>query len=534
MDSITALDAVQPSQGNGLRAATGGNRGMKLKTVGKLKYALDVIAFVAGAAIMAIEIVASRIVAPFLGNSVLVWTSLIGVILAALSCGYWQGGKLADRKPSPGVLAMILAVAAILTALIALTKNAWLTVAVGLPDLRLAAIAAELVLFAPVSFVLAMVSPYVLRLNLTEVGDSGTTAGRLYAVSTLGSIFGTFAAGFFLLALIGSTATLLLISALLFVVSFLSSLTAFLKTRAVIVAVAALSAWAAPATSVPFVEGRHLYETDTEYNHCLVTEVIEPATGRPIHSLMTDRAAVQSSAYGDRNDELLVAYLKYFRLGGHFQSNTQRALLLGGGAFTFVEDFFREDKEGQLDVVELDPRLPEIARRYFGLVSHPRLNIIAADARPYLNRCTKTYDAIYLDAFGTRAMVPYYLTTQETVRRIYDLLSPDGVALMNLTSTLQGPRSRFFHAELATYRSVFPRVEVFPVESTAADVSQNVILVGFKSSSEPRWTSDDARIREYLSHRYTQEVAYDTPILTDDFAPVEIYLLRAYQARMRW
>jgi spermidine synthase len=283
---------------------------------------------------------------------------------------------------------------------------------------------------------------------------------------------------------------------------------------------------------VPFVAGRHLYETDTQYNHALVTEVIEASTGRPIHSLMTDRSSVQSSAYGDRNDEVLLDYMKYFRLGGHFQPNTRHALLLGGGAFTFVQDFLRENAQAQLDVVELDPRLEEIARQYFGLASDPRLTVIAADARPYLNRCTKTYDVIYLDAFGSRAMVPHYLTTQETVRRICSLLNPDGVALMNLMSTLDGPRSRFFHAELATYRSVFPRVEVFPVATSAGDVPQNLILVGFKNSSEPRWTSNDARIREYLSHRYTREIVADTPILTDDFAPVEVYLLRAYQARM--
>jgi hypothetical protein len=101
-------------------------------------------------------------------------------------------------------------------------------------------------------------------------------------------------------------------------------------------------------------------------------------------------------------------------------------------------------------------------------------------------------------------------------------------------STLDGPRSRFFHAELATYRSIFPRVEVFPVATAATDMSQNVILVGFKNGSEPEWTSGDRRIREYLSHRYTREILNDTPILTDDFAPVEVYLLRAYQVRMGW
>lgn len=502
---------------------------MKLAIAGMLRYSPDVTMFVAGAAIMAIEIVASRIIAPFLGNSILVWTSLIGVILIALSCGYWQGGKLADRKPSSGTLAVILALSAVLSALIAVAKNWWLMVAAGIPDLRVAAFVAEFVLFAPVSFVLAMVSPLVLRLNLSDVGYSGRTAGRLYAVSTMGSIFGTFAAGFFLLAIIGSTAILLCISALLFLVSLLSSWTAFRKTRMAMAAAAALCAWGAPATSVPFISGQHIYETDTQYSHYLVTETIDGASKRPVHNLMMDRAAIQSSAYADRNDEIVLEYLKYFRLGKHFHPDVRRALLLGGGAFTFVQDFFRENTRGELDVVELDPRLAEIARRYFGLISDPRLTIIAADARRYLNRCTKTYDVIYLDAFNSRAWVPYYLTTQETVRRVYDLLSPDGVVLMNLLTTIDGPRSRFFHAELATYRSVFPRVEVFPT-ATQAGESPNLIVVGFKNRNEPIWTSSDARIREYLSHRYTRQITDDAPVLTDDFAPVEVYLMRAYRA----
>src|SRR4051812_31124425 len=163
---------------------------------------------------MAIEIVASRILAPFLGNSIVVWSSLIGVIMAALSYGYLKGGVLADRNPSVSRLSLIIATAALLTALIAVGKNSCLTMASRIPDIRAAAIVAEIVLFAPVSFVLAMASPYVVRLKLKQGGAAGATVGRLYAVSTLGSIVGTFGAGFYLLALVGSTAILFCIAGL--------------------------------------------------------------------------------------------------------------------------------------------------------------------------------------------------------------------------------------------------------------------------------------------------------------------------------
>ena len=355
-----------------------------------MRYSLEVITFVAGAAIMAIEIVASRIMAPFLGNSIVVWTSLIGVILGALSCGYWQGGKLADRNPSPGVLAAILAVAALLAALIAVSKNFCLTVVSGLPDVRISAIIGELILFAPVSFVLAMVSPYVLRLKLKEVGDSGRTAGRLYAISTAGSIVGTFSAGFFLLAIIGNTAILLCISALLFAASFLLSMTVFRTIRFAALALAVLCAWGTPATSVPFVEARHLFETDTYYNHCLVTQGVDDATGRPIHSLITDRSAAQSEAFADRNDDLVVDYLKYFRLGRHFQPDIRHALLLGGGAFTFVGDFFRENASAELDVVESRSSFAGDRAKVFrpGPASAPDHN---------LSRCAAFSEPLYQD-----------------------------------------------------------------------------------------------------------------------------------------
>src|SRR5579864_1333474 len=487
---------------------------------------LELVAFVAGASIMAIEIVASRILAPVLGNSIVVWSSLIGVILAALSYGYLKGGILADRKASAGQLSLIIVSAAILTALIAVCKNPFLIMATLIPDIRVAAIIAELLLFAPVSFVLAMASPYVVRLKLKAVGATGATVGRLYAISTIGSIVGTFSAGFYLLAMIGSTAILFCISGLLLACSILISMNRFRKLKIAAVGIVGLCIYVAPSTATPFVSGKHLFESDTHYNHCLVYEAADYRTGRPSRSLLTDLFARQSAVFTDRNDDLVLEYLKYFRFGTHFVPDARRALLLGGGGFTYVADFFRRNPTRLLDVVELDPELVKIADRYFGLNSDDRrLRIFAQDARVYLNLTPTQYDIVYLDTFASAAIVPHYLTTRETAQLVYHAMSDNGVALMNVMSAVYGPRGRFLRAELATYRSVFPRVEVFKLNDDPESIG-NVIIVAFKNPAEPRWTSDDPEITARLSRRWNRPIPSDVPILTDDFAPVEVYMMR--------
>jgi spermidine synthase len=212
-------------------------------------------------------------------------------------------------------------------------------------------------------------------------------------------------------------------------------------------------------------------------------------------------------------------------MGIHFHPDAKRSLLLGGGGFTFVADYFRRNPDQALDVVELDPGLVDLAYKYFGLTPHPRLNIFAEDARVYLNHCRVKYDLAYVDTFNSAVIVPHYMTTVETARLLYDALTPDGVAMLNVISAIDGERGQFFRAELATYRAVFPRVETFKLNDSA-DIPGNVVMVAFKGGAEPRWTSDDPDTVARLSHRWTRPVELDKPVLTDDFAPVEIYLMR--------
>jgi predicted membrane-bound spermidine synthase len=491
---------------------------------------LELAAFIAGASIMGIEIVASRILAPFLGNSIVVWSSLIGVILAALSYGYWKGGRLADRNPSVATLSGLFAAATVLIFLIAITKNLVLTLVSHITDVRVASVVAEIVLFAPVSIVLAMVSPYVVRLKMKEVGSAGETIGRLYAISTIGSIFGTFAAGFYLLAIVGSTAILFCIAGLLFAASLLLSKTAYVRYKATTLACAALTVYLTPTTSAPFVPNPHVYETDSHYNHYLVYDTPAAPGRRPMRNLMMDRSARLNSIFLDRNDDFALEYLRYFKLGAHFRPDARTALLLGGGAFIFPGDFLQRFPDKHMDVVELDPALESIAGNYFGFKRDPRLGLFYEDARTYLNRCSRTYDVVYVDVFGSNATVPYYMTTEEATRRIYQVLSRDGIAVLNMIAAIDGPRGRFFRAELATWRSVFPRVEVFRADGNPRDVA-NIILVALKRPGDINWSTDDPNIGSYLAHRWTLPVRQDTPVLTDDYAPVEIYMAGWFGAR---
>ena len=185
-------------------------------------FILEITVFVCGALVMIYEIIGSRLLSPYLGASTYVWTSLIGVILGALSLGYWLGGKLADKKPDVKILASVIFLAGGLVALTILLKDLILAfIAESSAILEIKSLIAAILLFAPASILLGFVTPYAVKLKISSLEDTGKTVGRLYALSTVGSILGTFSAGFFLIPFVGSEKTLYLIGAILIGVSIL-------------------------------------------------------------------------------------------------------------------------------------------------------------------------------------------------------------------------------------------------------------------------------------------------------------------------
>ncbi|MCU0228224.1 MAG: fused MFS/spermidine synthase, partial [Bryobacterales bacterium] len=346
---------------------------------------LEVIAFLCGAAVMVLEITGSRILAPFLGTSVFVWTTLIGVIMASLSAGYWWGGRMADAYPVFLRLAGILALAGLFTCVSALGHGSFLgMLEAARLELRLAALAATLVLFAPASLLLGMVTPYVARLKLETLATAGADVGRLYAISTAGSIVGTFAAGYLLLGVLGSTRILYAIAALLVLLSFVAVGSWRVGQRVAILVFLLLSGLLAEYERAAMAAAGSR-DFDTAYQRVFVLDASEPESGRPLRLLRAEEENTQSAIYLD-STELLSPYLDGFHRATALHPSLRRVLMVGAAGYAFPRFQLERFPRLHVDVVEIDPEMTALARRYFGLRDDPRLRIFHADGRTFLNQ----------------------------------------------------------------------------------------------------------------------------------------------------
>lgn len=486
------------------------------------RYSLEAVVFLAGACVMILELTGSRLLAPYLGTSIYVWTSLIGVILGCLSLGYWLGGRLADRHPRPSVLAVVLLVSALWMGFLSVAADRAIIVTLErVEDLRLGATLVSLLLFGVPSVLLAMVSPYAARLKMVSVSHSGTTVGSLYALSTLGSILGTFLAGFVLVAYFSNPAILRLLFGALVVTSFLASARALWALRGgLTLGVGALVAFP-PAAFTPDML-RHVVDVNTLYTRAWIFDRDMEVKGemratRFLRLGIENSGAMFLNYWGN-----VFNYLDYFDLCRQFNPGFRRALMIGGGSYTYPGLYLYEYPEATMDVVEIDPKVTEIARRYFYLHDDPRLRIFTEDGRVFLNRNREQYDVLFLDAFKSFFYIPHYLATVEAVREMDRALAPNGVVLVNLLCKMEGPGSELFRTMVATFRTVFPQVLVFAVKDPGnGRVGQNVVLVALKSEAPPPLHSSDPYLEELLGHRWTRPIPGGAVPFRDAFAPVE-------------
>lgn len=482
---------------------------------------IPLIVFMAGAIVMVLELVGSRLLAPFFGNSLFVWTSLIGVMLGFMAVGGYLGGRLADRHLSRSTLFWILTAASISISVIALTERPLLEMLADDADLRIAAVLSAAVLFAVPSMLLGAVSPYSQRLQLHALSDSGATLGSLYALSTFGSIVGTFAAGFWLIATVGSHELIgwlaggVLALALIVIRPLAPRRLAAVAAALVLVLMALLASRG--------YDGAF----DTQYDRYFIGESVESETGRAVVTLARDDHSIESATYRDTGDPYLLDYYVYYDLALAILPDLDRTLLIGGGAFSYPRHQLATHPGSSADVVEIDPDLVAVARTHFALEDDPRLSVIIEDGRTFLNRAEGPYSAILIDAFKSAASVPYQLTTVESMRHCYRLLEDDGLVVMNIIASAQGPGSRFLWAEVGTLRAVFPQVEVFAVYDTDAPGEiQNIAVIAGKSDTvDLLGAIEDVAPGLAVRRIQTPSDMTDLPVLTDDFAPVDQYLM---------
>jgi MFS family permease len=420
---------------------------------------LYLIVFLTGASVMVIELLGTRLIAPFYGASLYVWSSLISVTMIALAVGYFVGGRWADRAQRTG-LSLIIALAALFTLLIPWATRPVLLATDSL-GLRGGAFTSALVLFFPSLTLLGMVGPFAIKLATSQLEGVGSSSGTIYAVSTLGSVIGTLLLGFFLFPWVGSRQILVSLGLLLFVLAVAVAVyeqKCFAKTIAVLpcVILALAGLCLVPrivgAGHVP-PDGRFsiLSERESLYGYVRVIE----HSSRDLRFLTSDASMIGAANISDGANRL--TYQDIVALIPVIKPTIKKALLIGQGAGHMAMTL--RDKYGIVtDTLEIDPAVADAATDYFGFKSNGKA--IVGDARYEIRHLTGPYDLIIHDCF-TGGSEPSHLLTVETLQQLQGLLAPQGIAALNFVAFGQGEGQQALASVSKTIAQVFQNQSLF-------------------------------------------------------------------------
>lgn len=471
------------------------------------------VVFVAGAASLAIEICASRLLAPYFGNSTVVWANVIGLILIYLSVGYWLGGRLADRHPTPHALGILLLLAAAAIAVLPFIAHPFLNLALrGFSAVSVGVVVgsffATLLLFAVPVSLLGMVSPFALRLSLRDLSRAGRTSGRLSSLATIGAIAGTFGSALVLIPAVGTQRTML-------IAALATSLAALpLLVRPAAVVAAAVAALIALPPSAPKPEAGTIAEREDAYQF---VQVLRDPDGKIV--MRTDEGVADQSVY--RTDAALT--------GGEWDmplvvpplmsTSPRRILVIGNAGGTTARVLAAEYPGAAIDGVELDPVVTELARRYMGMDAIPGLHVFSGDGRAYLATTGRRYDLIVVDAYR-QTYIPFHLATEEFFTLLREHLNRGGAVALNV-ERVPGDDS-LVRSISGTLASAYPQVWVWPA------LRFNELVVGLEQPIQPaslrdrmRMLPDDVQQLAPLVSSDAHTVAASGTPLTDDHAPVE-------------
>lgn len=490
------------------------------------RYRYEIILFIVDAIAMIIELVASRILSPYFGNTNLVWTSVIGIILLSSSIGNYYGGKIADGENVEKKLKLILCCTTLFIFIIPLIQNFVVSgIASAVSSIKVGAILATISLFFIPSALMGLLMPIIIKLKLNCLETAGSISGRLNAIATIGGIAGTFIGGFCLIPNFGSVQVLFLISILMAVCVLLVDIKLNINNTMFLVVVVALSVFPINSFAIANEEKGNMIlageteETvyyDTQYGRVYINNEFE--NGEKIRVLHVD-GGTESATFTDaaNRNELAYEYTKYYDLMFAANNDIKDTLLIGGGGYSYPKYYISHFEDKNMDVVEIDNKVTEIAKKYFylddliedyNLEETNRLQLISEDGRTFLNKNQKKYDAILNDAFSGYAPVKT-LTTLEAASHIKRSLNENGVYLTNIISALDGADSKFLRAEVNTLKQVFKNVYIVPCEDAEDRINpQNHMVVA----------TDDI-----LSIEGCCELVIDENelILSDNYCPIE-------------
>jgi len=498
-----------------------------------------------GTAVLILEIVATRVLAPYFGNSIFTISSVIGVVLAALGLGYYAGGVLADRRPSERWFFAVIAAAGLAVLLLQLLN------AVVLPRVayRLSLVDGPLLvsalMFFPPAFFLAMLSPFAIALLHARAAGApvGTVSGQVFFWSTLGSIVGSLATGFVLVPRFGVSGIVIGVGCGLALIGSAGLVLSRARAGAAALALAGLAGGGALwHLGLPERAGT-VYAADGVYDRIVIRDI--RYRGRVARVLWQD-LGVSGGQFLD-DGRMAFAYTKYYELYRLFTPELKSALAIGGGAYTVPRALLRTSPRAIVDVAEIDPSLHSLAVRYFSLPADPRLRNHVVDGRRFLHDSAGGYDLIFADAYHALVSAPPQFATREFFELAKRRLADNGVLIANYYGSLAPDARATVYAVVKTLRSVFPQVYAIASTDAAADELQNFILIG-QNAVPPGRRIDLRRAAEIdfdeplLKTVATRELRPSDaelagyPVLTDDFAPLEYFAaasIRRYDAIAR-
>lgn len=494
--------------------------------------------FATAAAGLIVEIVAARLIAPYVGMSLYTWTAIIAVVLGGMAAGHWLGGRFAQQpaRRSLRLAGYAAAAASLCTAAVPLLVR-WLgngVLALDAPYLVLIALLALLLFFLP-SLSIAVASPVLTKVALDIApARRGIVIGRMFALGAAGSILGALLAGFVLIAHVGSNGTLLIVAGAVMVLALL--LLWLAGSRVAPVALAVLTG--ATGGLIAFRPETVLATpctTESAY-YCIRVIDFAPETGRPSALMVLDH---MGHGINDRDDPSLF-YSSYVELTQVLVTrripdpSKLRSFFIGGGAYTLPRAWSIRYPAGEHVIAEIDPAVTGAARRAFWLEDATSLHIAHRDARAVLRRyaAEPRFDVVVGDAFHDIS-VPQHLVTREFLAEVKARLKPGGFYVMTVIDARRDPR--FLMSMTRTAGTVFPAVEVWADVAQAAGAGRltYILVAANRGSDDARLDSPAFPGRRWA--RLSDETvaawrdAASVPILTDDFAPVD-RLLRGVAA----
>jgi predicted membrane-bound spermidine synthase len=492
---------------------------------------LGPLVFFGGLTSIGTELAMSRLVAPYFGSSTFIWANLIGLTLTYLSIGYYVGGRVADRYPRPWLLYVVTAGAAFGAGLIPFIARPILDMSLSAFDrLAVGAFYGSLVgviflLAIPITL-LGFVTPFAIRLRLADIDRAGNTAGRIYALSTMGSIAGSFLPVIVLIPAIGTTKTFLTLSLALLSISVAglidtksfrwAGLAGLLALSLVLIGVVE-----ADARIKPPYRGELVEEAESEYNYIQVLKdgdryLLALNEGHAIHSIYDPTRLLTGGPW----DYFMAAPLFNAQADG---GSVKDALFIGLAGGTAARQLAAAYDGVEIDGVEIDPEVARLGKKYFAL-DRPDVNVVIDDGRYFLRRTDAQYDLIGIDAYR-QPYIPFQLTTKEFFQEVADRLRPGGVTVVNVGRA--DTDYRLVDVIASTMRSVYPSVYEIDVDgydnTMVIGTTEPSALDNFRRNTEGLQTDTVLRtVADWsLATGNPREVPVGGRVFTDDLAPVE-------------